>query len=146
MTDHPLNQTTAEDARSWEPLNGRPLRVGDEVRQDCGGIIRFAVVAILDDDGDPWTAEGILIGALGDGTWYVRRPVQELPTKPKAVIVANDGHDAIEAVFNGVVYHAREAVLIGWGLWQGAWRSAGDVQYYMTPSHITSGTWKVDGQ
>ena len=140
-----LTAALAADDRHWEPLNGRPLRVGDEVRQDCGGISRFAVVAILDNDGDPWTAEGTLIGALEDGTWYFRRPAaRELPTKPKAVIVANDGHEHIEATHMGQTYHAREAVLIGWGLWQGAWSADGDVQYYMTPSNITLDTWKED--
>ena len=139
MTDH-------NDDRPWEPLNGRPLRAGDEVRRDYQGISRIAVVGRVDEGGYPWTAEGGFIGSLEVGTWYLRRTVQDLPTNPKAIIVTNDGHEAIEAVRGGIVYHAREAVLIGWGLWQGVWRAAGDVQYHMTPSNITPGTWKVDDE
>ena len=66
-----------EDDRPWEPLSkGDPLHVGDEVRQDHGGITRTAVVGRagrVDGKGDPWTAEGTFIGVLSTGTWYVRR-------------------------------------------------------------------------
>lgn len=70
-------RTNPEDGRPWEPLSkGDPLNVGDEVRQDHGGITRTAVVGRagrVDGKGDPWTAEGTFIGVLSTGTWYVRR-------------------------------------------------------------------------
>ena len=70
-------RTNPENARPWEPLKkGDPLHVGDEVRQDHGGITRTAVVGRagrVDGKGDPWTAEGTFIGVLSTGTWYVRR-------------------------------------------------------------------------
>ena len=60
------------DPRSWEPLNG-PVRVGDEVRQDLCNVTVIAVVGEVDEEGDPRTAEGRLIGLLSHGTWYARR-------------------------------------------------------------------------
>lgn len=133
-----------EDDRPWEPLNG-PVRVGDGVRQDAHGFTRIAVVGSVDEEGDPWTAEGIPIGDLDAGTWYVRRAVQELPTKPETVIVANDGHEYITATRRGETYRAREAALIPGGLWMGAWRSTSDALHaYANPDQITPGTWKVD--
>ena len=70
-----------EDDRPWEPLKkGDPLHVGDEVRQDHGGITRTAVVGRagrVDGKGDPWTAEGTFIGVLSTGTWHVRRAVAD---------------------------------------------------------------------
>ena len=143
-----LPHLTADDARPWEPLNGRPVRVGDEVRQDWYGTTTTAIVGRVDGDGDPWTAEGGLIGLLHNGTWYVRRTVQELPTEDGAVIVANDGHARIEAVTGGVTYHAREASLRPLGRWHAVWRTAtGErVCYSVRPEEITPGTWKVDDQ
>ncbi len=79
MTDHPLNQTAADDARPWEPLNGRPVRVGDEVRQELNGVTRIGVVGSVDWNGDPWTVERGLIGFILNGTWYVRRPQDITP-------------------------------------------------------------------
>lgn len=136
-----------EDARPWEPLNG-PVRVGDEVRRDHCGIIVTGVVARVDEDGDPWTAEDYLIGLREYGTWYVRRPVPELPTKCGTVIVANDGHKFIKAEVDGIAHRAREAVLGANGWWYGAWRKAeGDgLLSAMFPEHISAPTWKVDDQ
>lgn len=68
------------DDRPWKPLNGRKPRVGDEVRQDAHGFTRTAVVGGIDEEGDPVNADGGFIGQLYIGTWYFRRPVQELPT------------------------------------------------------------------
>src|SRR5947208_1040156 len=60
-----------EDDRPWEPLNeGDPLRAGDEVRRVRRGLTITAVVGHSDEDGDPWTAEGNLIGLRRNGTWY----------------------------------------------------------------------------
>ena len=68
-------ESTADD-RPWEPLDGGDLmRVGYEMKREVNGVTTYtAVVGRVDDDGDPWTAEGGFIGALPDGTWYVRRP------------------------------------------------------------------------
>ena len=142
--EHERNNT--DDARPWEPLNG-PVRVGDEVREDYDGITTTAVVGGVDADGDPLTAEGGLIGLLEEaGTWYVRRAVQELPTKCGTVIVANDGHKFIKAEVDGIAHRAREAVLGANGWWYGAWRKAeGDgLLSAMFPEHIAAPTWKVD--
>lgn len=137
------------DARPWEPLDvDDQVRVGDEVRQDRCGVIRTGVVARVDEDGDPWTAEGGFIGLPGVGTWSVRRTVQELPTKCGTVIVANDGHKFIKAEVDGIAHRAREAVLGANGWWYGAWRKAeGDgLLSAMFPEHISAPTWKVDDQ
>lgn len=65
------------DDRPWEPLNGNPVRVGDEVRMDKDGITRTGVVSSFDEQDDPWTADGFFIGPLDLGTWWVRRPAQD---------------------------------------------------------------------
>ena len=137
-----------EDDRPWELLNGRRPRVGEEIRRDRYGITSIAVVGRVDRTGDPWTAEGALIGMLSHGTWYVRRTVQELPTKCGTVIVANDGHKFIKAEVDGIAHRAREAVLGANGWWYGAWRKAeGDgLLSAMFPEHISAPTWKVDDQ
>lgn len=67
-----MNENTTTDDRPWEPLDGRPVRVGDTVRQDWFGLTITGVVSSVDAEGDPLTAEGVLIGILRDGTWYVR--------------------------------------------------------------------------
>lgn len=136
-----------EDDRPWESLNG-PVRVGDEVRRDHCGIITTGVVARVDEDGDPLTAEGYLIGLRDYGTWHVRRVAPELPTKCGTVIVANDGHKFIKAEVDGIAHRAREAVLGANGWWYGAWRKAeGDgLLSAMFPEHISAPTWKVDDQ
>lgn len=132
--------------RPWEPLNGRPVRVGEEIRRDRCGITSIAVVGRVDDDGDPWTAEGALIGLLKHGTWYVRRTVQELPTDPGSVIVPADGHEHITATVGGVTYHAREAILVGGRVWLGSWRSGDRVRAHIEEVSITPGIWKVAGK
>lgn len=60
------------DTRPWEPLNGRPPRVGDEVRQEWYGVTRSGTVGRVDGNGDPWTSEGGYIGPILGGTWYTR--------------------------------------------------------------------------
>ena len=137
-------RTNPEDDRPWEPLNG-PVRVGDEVRQDLYGITRTAVVARVDENGNPWSVEGYIIGVLDDGTWHVRRAVQELPTTSETVIVANDGHEYIEATLGGVTCRTREAFLSAGGLWMGVWRSSsGQVLLAVSREFIVQDTWKVD--
>ena len=141
-----LNHPDAADAdRPWEPLSGRPVRVGYEVRQDLIGLTTTAIVGRVDQDGDLCTAEGGFIGNIWSGSWYVRRPaIQELPTKRRTVIIANDGHEYIEAVVSGVIWRTSEAILGLGGRWHGVWR-AGPVAVGSTSSDsITPGTWKVD--
>ena len=134
-----------EDDRPWEPLNeGDPLNVGDEARQDRYGLTITGVVARVDGSGDPWTAEGAFIGLRHYGTWYVRRSVQELPTEDGTVIVPADGHEYITATFDGETYRAREAILLGSGHWQAAWRSDEGVMVYVIAEWIDPGTWKVE--
>ena len=133
------------DARPWELLNG-PLRVGDEVRQDWCGLTITGVVGRVDGGGNPWSVNDSFIGLLEVGTWYVRRAVQELPTKPRTVIVRADGHKYIEAKVGGVVWRTSEAILGQDGRWHGVWR-AGSVAVGSTSSDsITPGTWKVADQ
>lgn len=99
-----------EDNRPWEPLDG-PVRVGDEVRQERVGFTITGVVVRVDGDGYPWAADGIFIGDINEGTWYVRRipaptpPAEEveLPTEP--------------CVLTDV--RLREALVAGVALWTG---------------------------
>lgn len=130
------------DPRPWEPLNGGPARVGDEVRQELNGLTTTGVVGRVDGNGDPWTAERGFIGVLEYGTWYVRRAAQELPTEDGAVIVPTEGREYIEATASGEAYHAREAIRIGGNKWYGAWRSETGEGGFVGPDQITPGTWK----
>ena len=88
--------TTEAAERPWALLDeGDPVKAGDEVRQDLHGVTRPGVVAHVDEEGNPWTAEGILIGWRDLGTWYVRRPAQELSTEAAelARIILADSED-----------------------------------------------------
>ena len=121
--------------------------MGDEVRRDHGGTTSIAVVGRVDKSGDPWTAEGKLIGLLRYGTWYVRRAIQEMPTEPDSVIERADGHKYITATVSGETYRAREAILSG-ERWLAVWRrDSGRGAISFVRSHeITPGTWKVADQ
>ena len=99
-----------------------------------------------DGDGDWCTEDGVWLTDFSDasGTLTIRRPVKELPTTPRTVIVPADGHEYIEAVVSGVVWRTREAVLGLDGRWHGVWR-AGQVAVGSTSADsITPVTWKVD--
>ena len=74
------------------------------------------------------------------------RPVQELPTEDGAVIVPADGHEYITATFDGETYRAREAILLGSGHWQAAWRSDEGVMVYVIAEWIDPGTCQVADQ
>lgn len=81
-------------------------------------------------------------------TITIRRTIQDLPTKPGTVIVANDGHDGIDAEDGGSVWRANEAILGANGRWCGVWRRASGF-YIQTdpmklPESIIQGTWKVE--
>lgn len=72
------------------------------------------------------------------------RPVQELPTKPRTVIVRADGRKYIEAEVGGVVWRTREAILSSDGRWHGVWRAGSVAVGSTSADSITPGTWKVD--
>jgi len=138
-----------EDDRPWEPLSkGDPLNVGDEVRQDVQGTTRTGIVGRVGGNGEVRTAEHGYIGVLDLGTWYVRRAVRELPKSGPSVIVPADGHRDIEALLDGIVWSANEAVLGPDNRWHGVWRSDSGwaVISSVAPEHITPDTWKVDDQ
>lgn len=148
MTDHPLNQTPAEDDRPWEPLNGRPLRAGDEARADYLGVTRIGVVASVDEVGDPWTVEGNIIGDLDFGTWYVRRAAQELPPEYDGVVlVPADGHKAITTTdgqeFSRLTFTTKQSLWYGPNL---AARPGDWVIQTTAPGRLTPGTWKEAGK
>ena len=135
-----------EDDRPWESLNG-PVRVGDEVRQDYFGATTTAVVGRVDADGDPWTTENRFIGELEDGTWHVRRHVQELPEEDGAVIVPADGRESITTTdgqeFSRLTFTTKQSI------WYGPNLAAqlGDWVIQTTSlSRLTPGTWKVEGE
>ena len=148
MTDHPLNQTPAEDDRPWKLLNGRSARVGYELRKDLDGVTRTGIVARVDENGDPWTAEDGFIGTLLNGTWYFRRPVQELPPERDGVVlVPADGHKAITTSdgqeFSRLTFTTKQSIWYGPNLaaQPGDW-----VIPTTAPGRLTPGTWKVDDQ
>lgn len=138
-----------EDDRPWEPLKkGDPLNVGDEVRQDHGGITATAVVGSVDGGGNPWSANDSFIGWLEAGTWYVRRAIQELPTEDGVEIVPAGG-GPIGAVHPGGKFTTHHATYDSYlGSWVGVWRAAsGRVTVSsVSPGDITPGTWKVEGE
>ena len=136
---------TDEDARPWEPL-GEPdqVCVGDEVKWDYYGLTMTATVACVNKTGSLYTAAGLHIGVRSVGTWYVRRPVQELPTEDGAVIVPADGHEFIEQV-GDCAHYRRLAYDAASGRWIG-WDTLNHEADALFPRHITPGTWKVADQ
>ena len=147
--DAPGLFATDEDARPWEPLNeDDPLLVGDEVRRDLNGVTRTAVVGRVDADGDPWTTEDGFIGHCDLGTWYVRRPVKELPPERDGVVlVPADGHESITTT-DGQVF-ARLTFTTKQSIWYGPNLAAqlGDWVIQTTSlSRLIPGTWKVEGE
>lgn len=138
----------AEDGRPWEPLNDRPLRAGDEVRQEMNGVTTIAVVGSVDKDGDPWTTEHRLIGVLEDGAWYVRRAAQEPPPERDGVVlVPADGHKAITTSdgreFSRLTFTTKQSIWYGPNL---AARPGDWVIQTTSPGRLTPDTWKVAGQ
>ena len=134
-----------EDDRPWESLGeSDQVCVGDEVKWDYYGLTMTATVARVDKTGSLYTAAGLHIGVRSVGAWYVRRAAQKLPTEDGAVIVSADGHEYITATFDGETYRAREAILLGSGHWQAAWRSDEGVMVYVIAEWIDPGTCKVD--
>ena len=135
------------DPHPWEPLSG-PVRVGDEVRQELNGVTTIAVVGRVDGEGDPWTAEDRFIGVHDEGTWYVRRAIQELPTEDGVEIVPAGG-GPIGAAHPGGKFTTHHATYDSYlGSWVGVWRAAsGRVTVSsVSPGDITPGTWKVEGE
>lgn len=137
----------AADVRPWESLGeDDTVRVGDEVKWDYYGLTMTATVACVNKTGSLYTAAGLHIGVRSVGTWYIRRPAQELPTEPGAVIVPADGHEHITATVGGVTYRAREAIFSCSVLWLGVWRSIDSTAVSALPEDITPGTWKLEGE
>lgn len=68
------HERDSSDDRSWERLTkDNPARVGDELRLNYEDSTITAVVAHVDENGDPWTAEGGFISVRRHGPWDVRR-------------------------------------------------------------------------
>ena len=141
------DETTA-DNRPWEPLNDRPVHVGDEVRQEVNGVTTIAVVGLVDGEGDPWTTEHRLIGVLDEGTWYVRRATQPLPPERDGVVlVPADGHKAITTSdgqeFSRLTFTTKQSI------WYGPNLAAQLVDWVIQTTslgRLTPGTWKVADQ
>ena len=127
-----------EDDRPWEPLGeSDQVCVGDEVRQELNGGTTLAVVGRVDGEGDPWTTEDRFIGVLDEGTWYVRRAVQELPTEDGAVIVPAEGREFIET------RSGKKSRRLTWDAESYVWYDARGTHL---DADIITGTWKVDGK
>lgn len=133
-----------EDSPLWEPLEG-PLREGDMVWRELNGVTTLGVVGRVGGYGDPYTAEGTLIGRLDYGTWHFIRPEPKLPEKLSAVIVPNDGYKFIEAKVGALTFRANEAVFGGDDKWYGVWhRSDGQMSMgFVASTCIISPTWKT---
>ena len=132
--------------------NGQRVHKPDAVVRPGPGVdqeaVNPAVVGRVDDDGDPWVAEGAFIGVLKYDTWYVRRAIQELPTEDGVEIVPAGG-GPIGAAHPGGKFTTHHATYDSYlGSWVGVWRAAsGRVTVSsVSPGDITPGTWKVDGQ
>lgn len=122
--------------------------MGDEVRRGHSGLTVTAVVGSVDEDGDPWTAEGALIGVLDLGGWYVRRPAQEPPAEyDGAVLVPADGHKAITTTdgqeFSRLTFTTKQSLWYGPNL---AARPGDWVIQTTAPGRLTLGTWKEAGK
>ena len=148
VRDHECTTNPAAGTdRPWEPLNVRRVYVGDEVRQELRGVTTTGVVGHLDEDGDPCATEGGFIGELCLGTWYVRRPVQELPPERDGVVlVAADGHESITTTdgqeFSRLIYSKELSKWYGPNLAQ-----LGEYVIQTTSlSRLIPGTWKVGDQ
>lgn len=143
-----------ENVKIIENASRDDVRPGDHVTWEYtntrNGVTTFerreGIAHHRDEDGDWCTKEGryITYRESNDSVITIRRTVQDLPTTPGIPIVANDGHEYIEAVFSGVVWRTSEAVLGLAGLWHGVWRAGRSVVGSVSPELITPGTWKVD--
>lgn len=147
--EHERTTNPAADAdRLWEPLNERDLvPVGYEAEVNISGVTRRGVVGRVRGL-DVWAIEGGFIGLLGYGTWYVRRPVQELPPERDGVaLVPADGHEAITTTdgqeFARLTFTAKRSIWYGPNL---AAQPGDFVIQTTSRSRLTPGTWKVDDQ
>lgn len=86
--------------------------------------------------------DGLITDGEGEGiTITIHR--HELPKNPAPVIIPSDGR-YILATVGGVVYRAREAVLVGPGIWAGAWRSDHDVLEQVKSAQVHAYSWEMD--
>ena len=156
-----MNENTADPrVETIENATRDDVRPGDhitweEAETTCGvtrNTRREGIAHHRDSLGDWVTAEGgwLTVGEGEGVTLTIRRPVKQLPNTAdhKGVIVANDGHEAIEATTGGLVWRASEAVLGADGLWHGVWRGpeGWGAVISIDPEKITPDTWKEDGQ
>lgn len=150
-----MSTPTEPNMQIIENATRKDVRPGDHVvfrhtwkRDGLAVAARREGIAHHLDDGNWCTEAGmyITLGVGEDVTITIRRPVQELPTKPGAVIVPDSLHEYITATVGGVTYHAREAILLGRDDWHAAWRSDEGVMVYVIAEWIDPGTWKADDQ
>ena len=149
-----MNEKNDPNVQVIENATCDDVRPGDHVIWECArefyGVTttnrREGIAAHRRPNGNWSTAAGrdITYGEDEGVTITIRRPVKELPTTPRTVIVPADGHEYIEAVVSGVVWRTREAILSSDGRWHGVWR-AGQVAVGSTSADsITPDTWKAD--
>lgn len=143
---------TIEGATLYNILSGDRLtwkwvqKQGDMVITE----IREGIAHHCDESSDWYTKDGrqLTHSEVKSATLTVRRLDVPLPEAPMTVIVPNDGCGAIEAMFDGIIYRTKEAMLEQDGKWHGIWRS--DKTRKMLSSvaseDITPGLWKVDDQ
>lgn len=134
-----------EDDRPWVPLGeDDPLNAGDEVLLDHLGVTTTAVVARVDEEGDPWTDEYALIGIRRSGTWHVRRAAPTLPTEDGAVIVPAEGQDWIVVDIDGTTHNTKRLTLTksdgGFWYWIGLSNTT-DNPFAAYTDDIVPGTW-----
>ena len=151
-----MNENTKTGVQVIENATRKDVRPGDHIiwedTWERHGVTRTVrregIAAYRGPSGDWATADGMNItSGEGEGiTITIRRPIPELPTTPETVIVANDGHEYITATFDGETYRAREAILLGSGHWQAAWRSDEGVMVYVIAEWIDPDTWKEADQ
>jgi hypothetical protein len=129
------------------------IQAGDEVLwawvREVNGLIlkssREGVAHHRDSAGD-WCTKGS--GRITEGkgvgvTITIHRTVRNLPVTPATLIIPNDGQEFITATVDGVVYRAREAVLVGVGTWAGAWRSGLGARSDVRSIEVTANAWKM---
>lgn len=133
-----------EDDRPWEPLDGRRVNVGDEVRQDHISLTTSGVVGRVNHSGNMYTAEGRFIGCIYHGTWYVRQPLQKLPTGDGDVIVSLKEDEVISTrddsgkirSFRRLTFDKNTHTWYGMGV--------RGLLCWVRPAEIENDTWKIE--
>ena len=140
-----IENATLDDVRPGDHLDWEWTRVRNGVTITSQ---RVGIAYHRDSDGDWWAVEGgwLTQGEGKDITLTIRRPIQDLPTKPGTVIVRADGHKYIEATgsVSGATWRTKEAVLGADGRWYGVWRGPRGAACSVASDQIDLDTWKVD--